>query len=46
MMLPHIAARIFNEPLLYDARKVAAMLEGLGGRITGHNLTLEGVEPI
>ena len=45
MSLPRIAARVFNEPLLYDAAKAAAFVEGLGARIIGHELTVPGVVP-
>lgn len=46
MSLPRIAARVFNEPLMYDAGKAAAFVEAFGQRITGHPLELEGVEPL
>lgn len=46
MMLPHIASRLFNEPLLYDAGKAADLLEHLGGRITGQDLVVIGAAPI
>lgn len=46
MSLPRIAARAFNEPLMYDAGKAAAFVEAFGQRITGHPLEIEGVEPL
>lgn len=46
MSLPRIAARAFNEPLMYDAGKAAAFVEAFGERITGHALELDGVEPL
>lgn len=46
MSLPRIAARAFNEPLLYDAGKAAAFVEAFGHRITGHELVLDGVDAV
>lgn len=42
LLLPHIAARIFDTPLMVDARKAAAMLMGLGGRIVEGGVVIEG----
>ncbi|SON55522.1 putative signal peptide peptidase SppA [Hartmannibacter diazotrophicus] len=43
-----IAERLFNTPLLYDARKAEAFVSGLGGRIAGADVTIvnggEGIE--
>lgn len=41
-----IAERAFNTPLLYDERKAAAFLHGLGGRIVGDTVVIAGAEPI
>lgn len=46
MSLPRIAARAFNEPLMYDAGKAAAFVQAFGERITGHHLTVDGVDAI
>jgi capsid assembly protease len=40
----HIAQRVFNTPLLYDARKAEAFLEGLGGRIAGDTIVITNAE--
>jgi signal peptide peptidase SppA len=42
MMLPRIAARVFNTPLMVDSRKAAAMLAALGGRLDSEGVTLDG----
>ena len=36
----HIAQRLFDTPLLYDARKAEAFLHGLGGRIAGDTIVI------
>ncbi len=41
MLMPRIAARVFNAPLGIDPGKAAAFLSGLGMRVVGENLTLE-----
>lgn len=46
LLLPHVAARVFDVPLMIDARKAAAILAGIGGRIVEGGVTVEGVEPI
>lgn len=45
-MMPHVAARLFNVPLMVDARKAAAALAGLGGRIVDAELQIVGAEPL
>lgn len=45
-MMPHVAARLFNVPLMVDARKAAAALAALGGRIVDAELQIVGPEPI
>jgi signal peptide peptidase SppA len=44
MKFPHIAARIFNTPLLVHPQKLDAIIAGLGGRITGRELVLDTLE--
>lgn len=46
ILMPNIAARLFNEPLAVDATKLAAFMAGLGGRIVGGGLVLPGVAPV
>jgi ClpP class serine protease len=47
ILLPHIAARIFNTPLMIDVRKAMAMLAAIGGRVSEGGILLEGGdEPI
>lgn len=40
----HIAQRLFDTPLLYDARKAEAFLHGLGGRIAGDTIVITNAE--
>lgn len=40
----HIAQRVFNTPLLYDAGKAESFLEGLGGRIAGDTVIVTNPE--
>lgn len=44
--LPHIAARLFDAPLMIDRRKLAAIVAGLGGRMVDGGFTLAGIEAI
>lgn len=46
LIMPHIAARLFGEPLLIDPGKLSAIMIGLGGRIVDGGLVLNGVAPI
>jgi ClpP class serine protease len=39
-----IAQRVFNTPLMVDPAKALAFLTGLGPRITGREISVEGVE--
>ncbi len=39
-----IAQRVFNTPLMVDPAKAMAFLTGLGPRITGREISVEGVE--
>src|SRR5690606_31518323 len=38
------AQRVFNTPLMVDPAKALAFLTGLGPRITGREISVEGVE--
>ena len=40
ILMPHIAARLFGEPLLIDPGKLAAIVLGLGGRIVEGGINL------
>ena len=42
MKYPHLAARLFNTPLLIHPQKLDAIIAGLGDRLTGAVLDLEG----
>jgi signal peptide peptidase SppA len=46
ILLPHVAARIFNVPLMIDAAKAAAIMAGIGGRVVDDGILIEDVEPI
>lgn len=46
MLAPHVSSRIFNTPLLIDARKAAAILCGIGGRLVDGGVTIEGAGAI
>lgn len=46
ILLPHVAARVFNVPLMIDAGKAAAFLAGFGGRIVEDGVVLDGVMPV
>lgn len=41
--LPHIAARLFDAPLMIDKGKLAAIVAGLGGRMVDGGFTLQGI---
>jgi signal peptide peptidase SppA len=41
MKYPHIAARIFNTPLLIHPQKLDAIIAGLGARVVGRELVLD-----
>lgn len=43
LLMPHIASRMFNTPLLIDAGKAAAILAGMGGRIVEGGVQFDGV---
>ena len=38
MKYPHLAARLFNTPLLVHPGKLDAIIAGLGGRLLGNPL--------
>lgn len=44
LLMPHVAARIFDTPLMIDARKAHAILLGLGGRIIEGGVVVSGEE--
>lgn len=46
LLMPHIASRMFNTPLMIDAGKAAAILAGMGGRIVEGGVEFDGVMPI
>lgn len=41
MNMPHIASRLLNAPLLIHPGKAAAILAGLGGRVTGQGIQID-----
>lgn len=43
MKYPHLAARLFNTPLLVHPGKLDAIIAGLGGRLLGSPLQLDGL---
>jgi ClpP class serine protease len=45
-LMPHIASRMFNMPLMIDASKAAAILAGLGGRIVEGGVEFDGTIPV
>jgi signal peptide peptidase SppA len=46
MTHPRIAARLLNTPLMVHPAKAAAILAGLGGRVTGADIDLSGAESV
>lgn len=46
IQLPHIAARLFDAPLMIDKGKLAAIVVGLGGRMIDGGFALEGIQAI
>lgn len=44
ILMPHVASRLFNRPLIVDAQKLAAIMCGLGARIVEGGIVLPGVE--
>lgn len=42
LLLPQIAARLFNTPLMVDASKAVAIVAGLGGRLVNGELIIDG----
>jgi len=45
ILLPRIAARLFNTPLMVDERKAVAIMAGLGGRVVDGQLIIDGPAP-
>lgn len=46
LLAPHIAARIFDTPLLVSSGKIAAIMTGLGGRIVEGGTHLPGLPAV
>lgn len=46
LLMPHIASRMFNTPLLIDAGKAVAILTGLGGRVVEGGVEFGDVVPV
>lgn len=46
ILMPHIASRLFGEPLMIDAGKMAAILAGIGGRVADGGFVLPGVSAV
>lgn len=46
MIHPRIASRLLNTPLMVHPRKAAAILAGIGGRVTGGAIEFSGASPI
>lgn len=46
ILMPHVAGRLFGEPLMVDPGKLAAILAGFGGRIVEGGLVLPNVAPV
>lgn len=46
IQLPHIAARLFDAPLMIEPRKLAAIVSALGGRMVDGGFSLRGIEAI
>lgn len=45
-LLARVATRVFDTPLMIDARKAAAILTGIGGRIVEGGVVIAGVEAV
>ena len=43
MKYPHLAARLFNTPLLVHPGKLDAIIAGLGGRLLGGAVQLDAI---
>lgn len=46
ILLPHVAARAFNSMLMIEPGKAAAIMHGLGSRISDAGIHISGAEPI
>lgn len=46
ILLPRVAARIFDTPLMIDAGKAAAIIAGIGGRLVEGGMLIEDVEAV
>jgi signal peptide peptidase SppA len=46
ILMPRIAGRLFNEPLIVDASKLSAFMAGLGGRIIAGGIVIPDVAAV
>ena len=46
MLMPHVAMRLFDTPLMIDPGKAASALLGIGGRLSDGGIVFEGADPI
>jgi signal peptide peptidase SppA len=46
LLMPRIASRLFGEPLMVDAGKLAAIMAGIGGRVVEGGIVLPNVTAI
>jgi signal peptide peptidase SppA len=46
ILMPRIAARLFDTPLMVDAGKLAAIIGGIGGRIVDGGMLLDDIEAV
>lgn len=46
ILSPQIASRLFGEPLMVDAGKLAAIMTGIGARVAEGGFVLSGVTPV
>ncbi|MBR2819834.1 MAG: S49 family peptidase [Reyranella sp.] len=44
--MPYVASRVFNTPVAVHPGKAAAILAGIGGRIVGGTVEIDGSEPL
>lgn len=46
ILLPHVAERLFETPLMIHPRKAAAVVAAIGGRMASGGVSVNGVDPI
>lgn len=46
MMMPKIAARLLNAPLMVHPGKAAAIVAGIGGRVTGSEISITDIDKV